>query len=65
MAIATQVPRSNSAVRVGQMCEIWCGLDYKIVYNTHAAELKPEAWDGNSHPGTQIQLGHEGVADYP
>jgi len=64
MAIATQVPGLNSAVRVGRICEICSGLDYRIVYYTHTAELKPDAWDGNSHPGTRIQLGHKGVADY-
>jgi len=42
MAIATQVPRFNSAVRVGRMCEICYGLGYRIVYNTHVAELKPD-----------------------
>ena len=64
MAIATPVPGFNSAVIVGQICEICCELDYRIVYYTHEAELKPDACDGNSHPGTRIQLGHEGVADY-
>jgi len=43
MAIATRVPGFNSAVKVGLMCEICHGLCYPIVYNTHAAELKPDA----------------------
>jgi len=41
--IATRVPGLHSAARVGRMCEICCGLDYRIVYNTHVAELKPAA----------------------
>jgi len=65
MAIATRVAGFNSAVRVGRICELCCGLDYRIVYNTHPAELKLDAGDGNYHPGTRIQLGQEGVADYP
>jgi len=65
MAIATRVRGFNSAASVGRMCEIYCGLDYRIVYNTHAAEFKPDAGDGHSHPGARIQLGHDGVADYP
>jgi len=43
MAIATGVPGFNSAVRVGRICEICCGLDNRIVYYMHAAELKPDA----------------------
>jgi len=65
MAIATWVPGFNLAVRVGRICEICFGLEDRIVYNTHAGELKPDAGDSNSHPGTPIQLGHQGVADYP
>jgi len=43
MAIATRVPGFNSAVTVGRICEICCELDYRIVYYTHAAELKRDA----------------------
>ena len=43
MAISTHVPGLKSAVRVGRICEICCGLDYRIGYNTHMAELKPDA----------------------
>jgi len=43
MAIAARVPGFNSAASVGRICEICCGLDYRIVYYTHAAELKPDA----------------------
>jgi len=46
------------------MCEISCELGYRFVYNTHAAELKPEAGDGNSYPGPEIQLGYKSVPDY-
>jgi len=63
IAIATQVPGFNSHVRVGRMCEICCGLGYRIEYNTHAAELKPDAYDGNCHLGAWIQLGRESRAD--
>jgi len=59
MAIATRVPRFNSAVRVGRICEICCGLDYRIVYYTHAAEFQagrvrwqfPSRYPDSTRPG--------------
>ena len=58
------LPGFNSAARVGQTRETCYELGYRIVYHTHAAELKPEAGYGKCHPGARIQLGREGVADY-
>jgi len=38
-------------------------LFYSIGYNRHAAEVKPDTEDGNSHPRARLQLGHEGLAN--
>ena len=57
------LPGFNSAARVGRTRETCYELGYRIVYNTHAAELKPDAGDGKSHPVARIQLGRESRVD--